>query len=306
MKKILATITIASLLTPALSFAQETITTTSAPIESTRPIERLKESRDEARNMMIEKKEQMTNNLYERASSSAKKMEASATRRASSTSPLGFCQSIDRVLGTIETKGIKLEDKRTENIATRDIKRTEARSSVEVKRDENQLKRESQLSELSKRATTDTEKQAVAAFSAAAEQALTVKKEAMDKVIASHQAEVDSIVEGRRSQMEKALTTFRSSIEAAKAKAKNDCARGVSSDTARLELKTAMEKAQAEFRTTVKGIEKNRDLSQTSVDSKKTELKKIQEVFISSLAKAKADLKSSLKNTRGSATSTVQ
>ncbi len=317
MKKIYTSLLLGSLIFPSMLLAQEEvmITTTSAPVaqptqgERLPPKDLLREKRDELRTTATEKKESLTRELGNRASSTPLRKEEARGQlagRASSTAALGFCQSIDKVLTSIDTKGIKLEDKREQALTSHDNKREAVRTKVDEKRDENEAKRVAQLSELSKRATTDEQKLAIAAFTQAMNQALATKKAATDTVLSSHRKEVDTVVASRRAETEKAIATLTSSIEAAKLKAKTDCASGASGDQVRQTLRASMEKAQTEFRATVKNIEKVKDVNKSSKEAKKAELKEIEETFKASLEKAKTDLKNSLKASRAATSSTPQ
>lgn len=283
MKKTLVSLILGSLLFPYITLAQEAETTT-APVR-VMPVSAQLEGRERA---PLRQQERTLEKRMELRASSTLPLKAAAKN-------LGFCQEIDKALAYIDTKSIKMEDKRNDNLTNRGEKREEIRTKVDEKREENDTKRKSQMEELAKRATTDTQKQAVTAFQTAMEKALASKKAATDAVIASHRTEVDNIVTSRKGEIEKAITALKTSIEAAKTKAKSDCAGGTTAEQVRSTLRASIEKAQGDFKTTVTSIEKVKDVSIASKENKKIELKKIEDTFKASMEKAKMDLKAALK-----------
>ena len=222
------------------------------------------------------------------------RMKATGTRPLALQAKQNFCTEIDKVLTSIDTKAIKIEDKREVALNTRDAKRTSVRTEVDVRRDENESKRKAQLDELTRRATTEAQKQAIATFAAAMTSALLTKDVAIDAILLAHRTEVDTITTARKADISKAITALKTEIDAAKTKAKADCANQVAGDTVRSTLRTSIEKAQETFRTTVKSIEKVKDVSKESRDAKKEAVRMAEEAFKVTIKKAKDDLKLAL------------
>jgi autotransporter translocation and assembly factor TamB len=91
------------------------------------------------------------------------------------------------------------------------------------------------------------------------------------------------------------MSALKISVDQAKAKAKTDCAGGVSGDQARTALKTSMEQAMQTFRTTVQSIEKSKDITQEEKDARKTEIDAIETAFKKSTSQARNYLNSALR-----------
>lgn len=238
---------------------------------------------------MMKVKEKANRAMEQRASSSL-----AGTR--------GFCTEIEKTLSYIDTKAVKIDDKKQAVQGKVDTNRAENRADVDKTRTENRAKRENQFAELRKRAITDAQKQAVEAFIKSMEQALTVKNTAMDAILAKHRATVDKVTTSRRADTEKAIATLKSSVEAAKAKAKADCAAGTSGEVARTSLKASMDAAMQTFRTTVSSIEKVKDVTQADKDARKAEIDAIEATFKKSVDQARMDLKNALRPIAASST----
>ena len=297
MKKILSTLLLSSLIIP---FSIHALT---PPMRDSQTGERLeeslaqkRESRGTSTRQLLQDKELIRSNKLNNAS-------ATKTRLASSTKKdFGFCSQIDKIVIQVDGKSTAAEEKRVENLTSREEKRKNIRSEVDIHREENDSKRKAQLEELSRRATTEEQKEAVLAFTTALEKALITKKTATDALIEAHREEIDKKSAARKITIEQAVVTLKADIETAKKKAVSDCATGVQGDDVRVNLKNAIQKAQATFKTTVQPLQKNNDTSKQ--DMKKQELRTIEETFRKSVEVAKNNLKAAFKKSSSTATTT--
>jgi hypothetical protein len=222
----------------------------------------------------------------------------STPRTASSTKPLtGFCSQIDNALVAIDGKviGITKKEVKKDEITIKKIeKRDEIHTQISAIRERNDSKLKEQLTELTKRATTDKEREAFSAFITSVTQAFAVKDKAIDTLLTTYQTEIDSASITRKTATDKALATLLHDIEAAKVKAKNDCANGVSGETVRTTLKESIKKADDAYRKTISSLPKVKDLPLQSSNTRKEELKKIEATFKKSVKQARKDLKAIL------------
>jgi ribosomal protein S21 len=121
----------------------------------------------------------------------------------------------------------------------------------------------------------------------------------------SHRDEIDSAVIARKDFINKALTTLKTDIETAKTKAKSDCVSGVPGKTVRIDLKNSIQKAQKNFKKTVSSLGAIKESVTVNNDTKKTELKKIEDAFKKSIEQARVDLKNALKQRTATAVATT-
>lgn len=297
MKKLLSTMLLSSLFIPTLIFA-ETDGEVSQETEKPRPVLYMRSTSSPVQKIQDRREERPE-------PKNALRQNATTTRlkNASSTRELGFCAQIDKLLVNIGNGAQTSGEKRVENIEKREDKREVKRTEIDTRRDENETKRKSQLEELTKRAKTDEQRTAITAFTTAIDKALEIKKAAIDAVLLAHRNEVDALIATRKTAADKALTTLTSDINNAKTKAKTDCTNSVAGETVRTNLKDSIQKAQLTYRITMRSLPK--EIPEAKIDTKKEELKTIEETFKKSVEQARNDLKAAFKVPASTATSTT-
>ena len=291
MNKLLSSFVILGLLVPTLALAQTgttqtgttSVTPTTTPISPRQIRNEIRDTREEA------------NNISD-----------AARAKATSTKQNMFCTQIDKVLNGLETRGIKMEDKRMEKREKAGEKRDETREKVDARRAENELKMKEQFARLSSRATTDLQKQAVATFITVMNQAIATRDAAIDAILKAHRDAVDAVVTSRKTTIDAAILTLQAEIESAKAKARADCGTGVSPEEVRTTLRTSAKAAQEKFKTTVQSIEKAKDISSAEKETRKREVDKVHADFKATMEKARAELKAVLKAPGTATTTTTQ
>jgi len=330
MKKTITMFLVGTLLLPSLTFAQPldgTVANTEpSPMQATlyseggerpagqpvqkevkRPIKasttraQVEQKREEIKTIRGDVKASSTNRGDMRASSTNRgDMRASSTNRN-----VGFCSQIDKALVYLDTKAINFGEKKEDAVNNRTEKREDHRSEVDTRRADNEVKRNNQLEELSKRATTDAQKAALEAFRTSMNTALTERKKTVDAILLAHRTDIDKVVAARKTGAGEALVTLKADIEAVKTQAKSDCTNNIAGDTVRTNLKNAIQKAQEKFRETMKSLEKVKDVSEASRETRKQELQKAEDTFKKSVEDARNNLKAALKASRPVATSTT-
>jgi hypothetical protein len=118
---------------------------------------------------------------------------------------------------------------------------------------------------LDAKAATDTQKAAVATFKASVTQAVTTRRTAVDAANKAFQQGVQASVTGRQAQLKTAAATYKTAVSAALANAKSSCAAGVAPATVRTNLQTALAKA----RTNLENARKNAEKVGSSLDALK-------------------------------------
>lgn len=282
MQKITSSLLFIALISPSLAFGQIT----------ERPLGRAQAEilRNEPRNQMIR--------------GSTTQTLPRELLHTSSTKQLGFCSQIEKAFITIDSKGTAGTEKRDEATKQQVNKKVETEKQIDILRTENEAKRKAQIAELMKRASTTEQKLVIEKFTTALEEALNKKNDAIDELLIAHRNEIDTSMGSRKVEVDKALTVLTASIEAAKAQAKADCANNVDGNTVRNNLKTAIEKAQRNFKDTLSSLEKSKNAIEISRQTKKAEIKKIDDTFKKSIDTARVDLKQTLTTKRTTTSST--
>jgi hypothetical protein len=112
------------------------------------------------------------------------------------------------------------------------------------------------FAKLEAKATTDDQKAAVTAFEAAVKAAVTKRRAAVDAANTTFKTGVQAAVSGRQAQFKTAAATYKQAVAAALAAAKASCAAGVSPDTVRKNLQSALKTAKTNLETARKNAEK--------------------------------------------------
>jgi len=224
---------------------------------------------------------------------------ASATQsKGTATSSANFCARINDAskkfteqIKDIETKNADALSKKSENLAQREsqvnAKKAEARFKSDSKRVANWGKMEAQVK-------NDEQKAALATYKTTVEQALETRRIAVDTAVTTYQTGVTSILSGHTASVTTAITTFKTSVEQALAKAKADCAKGVSGKNAQATFSKTINNA----RKMIQDARKNNEKNPAVLELKKARdeaIKAAEQAFKNTTTQARLDLQAALK-----------
>ncbi len=267
LKKIGATTLIAFSLLPMMAFAEEGRSVVD-PIAPTKKVEDRLKRDDETK---VTGTQKTSANFCARINDASKK----------------FTEQIK----DIETKNAEALSKKSENLEQREsqvnAKKAEARFKSDSKRVANWGKMETQ-------ARNDEQKAALATYKTTVEQALETRRIAVDTAITTYQTGVTSILSGHTASVTTAITTFKTSVEQALAKAKADCAKGVSSKNAQATFNKTINNA----RKMIQDARKNNEKNPAVLELKKARdeaIKTAEQAFKNTTTQARLDLQAALK-----------
>lgn len=191
-------------------------------------------------------------------------------------------------LSKFETKKAEQLKKISENRLTADKKRIEVRTKVDENRD-------TRLVKLEARASTTEQKAAVATFRETLKTLATTRRTAVDAAIKIYRDSVDVALTTRKTAIESARTTLQTAIKNILEKAKTDCASGVDPETVRAEVNTGVKLAREQFSTTVKGLDKVKEVVTTASTVRQEAINKAQTDFKTAYEQALVTLKAAFK-----------
>ncbi len=205
------------------------------------------------------------------------------------------CETFVARLAAFETKlndrKDKLDAHRLDRLSKFNAKQANRTERFEDKRERKDENLEARIARLNGRATTNEQKAAVTAFQKAVAQALADRREVVDAAIAAFRTGVDKAINDHKKATDTTVDARVAAIKAAIAKAKTDCANGVSQETVRENFHAALKAAQEQFKTDRQGIEKVKVQIQVLIETRKAAFAKAQGDFKKALEAAKEDLK---------------
>lgn len=207
----------------------------------------------------------------------------------------GFCKGLAAMAAKVEervaagtsaiaAKRAEAQTRLDERKTSHDTKLAEARAKEDEMRDE-------RVADLEVIADTDAEKQALEKFQADVAAAVTVRRAATDLANEAFRDGLKAKIAARASAVDAATTTFNAAVRAALAKAKADCASGVSPASVRTTLMASLKAAREKMQSDLQEIAKLGPQVKALIDVRVAAHEKAMADFHASLDAAKAELK---------------
>lgn len=159
---------------------------------------------------------------------------------------------------------------------------------LRAKEDESRGKRVGELDDL---ADTDAERQALQDFQTDVAAAVAARRAATDAANDAFRDGLKALLAARKSAIDAATGTFAAAARAALAKAKKDCASGISPATVRQALLDAMKTAREMLQSDLQAVEKIGPQVKTLIETRRAAHEKAMDDFHAALEQAKSGLK---------------
>ncbi len=206
------------------------------------------------------------------------------------------CDRFARLAATMETR---VSEGRAKLLARRDERKTK----LEDRRDDRESRLadrrakwedawEQKIERLEEKSASNTA--AVAAFKTAMAAAWKARNAAIDAANKAFRTGLEKLIADKKAAVENASLALKTAVSAAFAKAKTDCAAGVSPDTVATNLRASLKAAQDKFKTDRQAIDGIGAKVKELVTVRQAAVEKAKADFKAAAEKARADLKAAL------------
>ena len=213
----------------------------------------------------------------------------------SSTSPIDFCSRLEAFVektndGILEQlKNVKTF--RSKKLAELSVKELKENNALLAERSEQDSRNVSLVEKIEAKATTSIQKEALATFKTELKEITDLRRQQVETAVANYRLGYRRVLENYNANTINIIKAFEESIASSTAKAKADCARGVSSGTVRQDFKTALQESSKDVRDSQKVLDKTTVRMETLLSDQKAALKKADEKYKKDIKTATANLK---------------